>query len=55
MMMIIIITRPPEREFRRANVLPVLFSFFAALNPEIPRPIALKLCHMIENWLYFIN
>jgi len=43
--------RPPE-----ASVLPVTFSlFFRRAFSEIPRPIALKLCHMIWIWLYFIN
>jgi len=31
------------------------FSSFRHAFSEIPRPIALKLCHMIRIWPYFIN
>jgi len=30
------------------------FLFFALRSPEFPRPIALKLCHMIGIWPNFI-
>ena len=45
--------RPPEG---RAYVLPqmYLFLFFRHAFSEGPRPIALKLCHMIRIWPYFI-
>jgi len=49
------IIRPPVREvlyFARA----VSFSyFFRQLLSEVRRPIAVKLCHMIGNWVLFIN
>ena len=32
-----------------------LFLFFRHAFSEIPRPIALKLCHMVGMWLNFIN
>jgi len=32
-----------------------LFYFFRHAFSEIPRPIALKLCHMVGIWLNFIN
>jgi len=48
--------RPPGTiSSGRASVLPVTFSFFRHAFCDIPRPIALKLCHMIGIWLYFIN
>jgi len=49
--------RPPgTMNSGRASVLPVTFSFFIRhAFSEIPRPIALKLCHMIGIWLCFIN
>ena len=31
------------------------FLFFRYAFSEIPRPIGLKLCHMIRIWPYFIN
>jgi len=33
---------------------PQMFSFFRHAFSEVPRPIALKLCHTIANWLNFI-
>jgi len=46
----------PERQFRRrAYVLPqMFFFFFRHAFSEVPRPIAVKLCRMIRNWLNFI-
>jgi len=40
----------------RAYVLPVMYllSFFRHGFSELARQIALKLCHMVEIWLYFI-
>ena len=45
--------RPPEG---RAYVLPVMLSFFFFRHSfsEFPRPIALKLCHMVGIWCNFI-
>ena len=31
----------------------VMFLFFQRVISEIPRPITVKLCHMIGNWSYF--
>ena len=47
----------PEPRSGRAYVLPVMFYFFLFRHvfSETPRPIALKLCHMIRIWRYFIN
>ena len=44
---------------RRAYVLPVMYLFlsfflFRHSFSELPRPIALKLCHMVGIWLNFI-
>ena len=44
----------PEPRSGRAYILPVMFYFRHAFS-ETPQPIALKLCHMIRIWLYFIN
>ena len=38
----------------RAYVLSQMFFLFRHAFSEVPRPIALKLCHMIGNWLNFI-
>ena len=45
--------RPPGTiSSGRAYVLPVIYlSFFRHAFSELPRPIALKLCHMIGIWL----
>ena len=43
----------PERQFRRGLCL-AADVFFRPPFSEVPRPIALKLCHMIGNWPYFI-
>jgi len=45
--------RPPEG---RASVLPQMFSssFFRHAFSEVPRPIALKLCHVVGIWPNFI-
>jgi len=44
--------RPPEG---RAYVLPVMLSFSIRHSfSEVPRPIALKLCHMVGIWCNFI-
>ena len=32
----------------------VMFLFFQRVISEIPRPITVKLCHMIGNWSYYI-
>jgi len=32
----------------------VIFSFFQRQISELPRPIAVKLCHTIGIWFYFI-
>ena len=32
----------------------VVFLFFQRVISEIPRPITVKICHMIGNWSYFI-
>ena len=44
------VIRPPEREFGRAYV----FIFFRHAFSEVPRLIALKLCHVVGIWLHFI-
>ena len=44
----------PEPRSGRAYTLPVMFFFRHAFS-ETPHPIALKLCHVIRIWLYFIN
>ena len=44
----------PEPRSGRAYILPVMFFFRHAFS-ETPQPIALKLCHVIRIWLYFIN
>ena len=46
----------PEPPFRTGLCLTRDVSFFIRhAFSEIPRPIALKLCHMIRIWPYFIN
>jgi len=35
-------------------MLVMFFSFFQRQISELPRPIALKLCHTIGIWFYFI-
>ena len=45
----------PEQPSGRAYVLPVMYLFlFRHSFSELPRPIALKLCHMVGIWLNFI-
>ena len=53
---IIVIIRPPgTMSSGRAYVLPVMYFFlFRHSFSELPRPIALKLCHMVGIWLNFI-
>jgi len=49
------VTRPPGTSVPgRAYILPQMF-FFRHPFSEIPRPIALKLCHVVGMWLNFIN
>jgi len=50
------IIRPPgTMSSGRAYVLPMMFLFlFRHAFSELPRPIALKLCHMVGIWLKFI-
>ena len=38
----------------RAYVLHVMFFFFLRAFSEVPRLIAVKLCHIIRSWLNFI-
>ena len=43
--------RPPVRSNGRSYKMLVMFLFFFRQVPsELPQLIALKLCHMIENW-----
>jgi len=49
-----LVFRPPVRSNGRSSVLPVMFSFFRHAFSEFPRPIALKLCHLIGICVYFI-
>jgi len=48
------IVRPPVRSNGRTYKMLVMFLFFQCVISEIPRPITVKLCHMIGNWSYFI-
>ena len=48
-----LLVTPPVRSNVRSSILSVMF-FFQRLVSELPRPIALKLCHMIGLWLNFI-
>ena len=54
------IIRPPVGSNERSSVLPVMYllsfflSFFRHAFSELSRPIALKLCHMVGMWPYFI-
>jgi len=49
------LVRPPVRSNGRPSVLPVMYLFlFCHSFSELPRPIALKLCHVIGIWLNFI-
>jgi len=49
------IFRPPVRSNGRTYKMLVMFLFFfQRVISEIPRPITVKLCHMIANWSYFI-
>jgi len=45
----------PEPPFRTGLCFSRDVSFFRHAFSEIPRPITLKLCHMIRIWPYFIN
>jgi len=47
----------PEPPFRTglAYVSPEMFNFFRHAFSEVPRPIGLKLCHVVGIWLCFIN
>ena len=48
--------RPPGTPFRTGLYSARdVFVFFRHAFSETPQPIALKLCHMIRIWLYFIN
>ena len=49
------IIRPPVRSNGRSSVLPVMLSFFRHSFSEVPRTIALKLCHMVGMWCNFIT
>jgi len=50
-----LIFRPPVRSNGRSSVLPVMFFFFFRhAFSEFPRPIALKLCHLIGICVSFI-
>ena len=48
------IFRPPIRSNGRSSVLPMMFLFFQRQISELPRPIAVRLCHTIGIWFYFI-
>ena len=44
------IIRPPVRSNGRSYKMLVMFFFFRQVPSAVPRPIAVKLCHMIGNW-----
>jgi len=52
----VMLFRPPVRSNGRSYVLPLMFFFLFFRPPfsELPRPIALKLCHIIGIYVYFI-
>ena len=48
---VIELIRPPVYGSNgRSYKMLVMFFFFRQVPSELPRPIALKLCHMIGNW-----
>ena len=49
-----LIIRPPVRSNGRTYKMLVMFLFFQRVISEIPRPIAVKLCHTIGIWFCFI-
>ena len=52
-----VLIRPPVRSNGRSSVLLVMYLLlflFRHSFSELPRPIALKLCHMVGIWLHFI-
>jgi len=50
------VIRPPVRSNGRTYKMLVMFLFFQSVGliSEIPRPITVKLCHMIGNCSYFL-
>ena len=44
------VIRPPVRSNGRTYKMLVMFFFFRQVPSAVPRPIAVKLCHMIGNW-----
>ena len=53
--MLVMFIGRPEPPFRTGLCFTADVSFFRHAFSEVPRPIALKLCHMIRIWPYFIT